>query len=392
MLKHPFIEKKIKFDDIVDENNIGDAIINDSWPGFKEDYLLIHSLIRTYLPNSFFEIGTSQGIGTNIICNAMKGNPVYSIELPYMRYPENQMQPLKNPGHKCNFPYTQIIGDSTDYPYENYYPIEGWFIDGNHTYDNVFKESISAFKSSPKVVIWHDVDIVEVRQAIIDCIPDWYQLFTCPQTRIAWAVPKKILVYTAISGDFDDLSERFYPPTIAYLDKNIKTNWEVRIFDTVLDNPRLTAKFVKVCPHKLIDSEFSLWIDGNLDLLVHPRYLFKYLENADIATPIHPFRSCIYHEGIEIVKNKLDDQSIVYNQLNKYNKKGLHPDWLPWCGVILRRHNGRVMNFNEIWWNEIKNHSIRDQLSYCYSVKQAGINFSLEIPRDFLNVRPHRVN
>ena len=69
--------------------DIEDAILNEEFTGFKEDYLVLHSLIRKYQPDTFFEIGTNMGTGTNIICNAMGFSDdvlnigqVYSLDLP----------------------------------------------------------------------------------------------------------------------------------------------------------------------------------------------------------------------------------------------------------------------------------------------------------------------
>ena len=59
--------------DIVKEPYKKGAIIRSDFPGFKEDYLAIHSIIRTYHPARLLEIGTSTGNGTKVKLKAKVG-------------------------------------------------------------------------------------------------------------------------------------------------------------------------------------------------------------------------------------------------------------------------------------------------------------------------------
>src|SRR5437868_1316366 len=100
--------QSLSYDAVVVAPYQNDAIIRDDFPGFKEDYLAIHSLIRRYHPQRFMEIGTSSGTGTNVICNAMGINSywpfsktkVFSIDVPPGTNPKN-IYPDENPedGH-----------------------------------------------------------------------------------------------------------------------------------------------------------------------------------------------------------------------------------------------------------------------------------------------------
>lgn len=376
----------------IDETHFKDAVLNETWAGFKEDYLALHYLIRKYKPNTFLEIGTFRGDGTRVICNAVDGI-VYSLELPYedrLNYLNNEMDVIKNPGHICEFDYVQLYGDSTCYDYDSLENIEGWFIDGDHSYKNVCTETKNALKTCPKLIVWHDTHVSEVVKAILDSVPFYYDLYFCRGTRIAWAVPKEITLYTAITKDYDNLSEHSYDHSVAFVDDlSLSTEWELRSIEK-LESPRLSAKRMKCMPHLYFDTEYSLWIDGNLDLNVHPRFLLPHLSDHDIATPDHPFRTCVYEEGREVVKNALDDPRLVNMQLLNYKKENHTTKWLPWCGVILRRHTKAINDFNELWWNEILNNSSRDQLSYNYILNKCFIAADHSIPSDFLNVRPRK--
>lgn len=188
--------------------DIEDAIINDEFPGFKEDYLVLHSLIRKHKPNSFFEIGTNMGTGTQIISSAIiwdnnrKGDlhfKFYSLDLPSELAHVSLQHPISEGkgdkvGSRCTFPYTQLRGDSMTFDYSKY-PCEGYFIDGEHDYEHVFHETYEVKKmKSTKIIIWHDSDIEGVWKAIYHWFVkadfgDW-DLFRVTGTRIAYALRK----------------------------------------------------------------------------------------------------------------------------------------------------------------------------------------------------------
>lgn len=187
------------------------AITREDFPGFREDYLAIHSLIRRYKPTSLLEIGTSAGTGTNVICNAMgirrglreffgeQPARVYSIDVPPGTDPK-RIYPDKHPedGHperagvNCRFPYTQLFGDSTKFDFSPYYPLEAWFVDGKHNYEYAKKDTEQALKAKPKLIIWHDMQIPEVEKAVIEVMAKQpYDVKRVKDTRIGYAVRRK---------------------------------------------------------------------------------------------------------------------------------------------------------------------------------------------------------
>lgn len=192
--------------------DISDAIINDEFTGFKEDYLILHSLIRKYKPKTFFEIGTNMGTGTNIICNAMilsKENTrklgrdcdIYSLDLPTELAHVSLQHPISegkgdNVGSRCTFPYTQLRGDSMTFDFSKY-PCEGYYCDGEHSTKNVCHETEQILmKCYPVIMIFHDSDLPEVEAGILKAfernklLRDNYDLFRVTGTRIAYAIRK----------------------------------------------------------------------------------------------------------------------------------------------------------------------------------------------------------
>ena len=184
--------------DIVTPELEAGAIYNDEYTGFREDYLVLHCLIRKYLPKTFCEIGTNCGSGTNIICNANPQMKVYSLDLPpelahiSLQSPENEGKGNHRIGKNCSRPFTQLFGSSLEYDYSKHLPIEAFFIDAEHTYDNCLHESKEAIKCNPKLIIWHDSDMPEIYQAITDAFKGdkKYNLFRVVDTRIAYGILK----------------------------------------------------------------------------------------------------------------------------------------------------------------------------------------------------------
>lgn len=196
-----------------------DAIINDEFQGFKQDYLILHSLIRRHEPKTLFEIGTNMGTGTNIICNAMgnkfalnekdfaQGNNIYSLDLPTELAHTSLQHPISegkgdNVGSRCRFPFTQLLGDAMTFDFAKY-SCEGYFCDGEHEYKNVFHETVEMLKTDPKLIIWHDADLKWVFDGIVagttrysvlygelfnKTIP--YNFFRVKGTRIAYCLRK----------------------------------------------------------------------------------------------------------------------------------------------------------------------------------------------------------
>ena len=169
------------------------AIPNNEFKGFFQDYLILDSLLRTYNPKTFFEIGTNFGSGTNIICNAIHTALVYSLDLPFGKGDKPLYAAgFDNTGTNCNKPFTQLRGDSMTFDY-SLYPCEGYFVDAGHFYDNVLHETKEILKQKPKIVIYHDADIPEVLQGIKDGIKESYEsyeLFRVIDTRIAYLAKK----------------------------------------------------------------------------------------------------------------------------------------------------------------------------------------------------------
>ena len=193
----------------------------------------------------------------------------------------------------------------------------------------------------------------------------------------------KTVVYTAITGRYDKLKKG--PATgdefIAFVDSGIKREvppWKIVTCDVTFHRPVLTAKWYKMMPHKLFpDCDYSLWVDGSVEMREErtvARLVEEYMGDGEIVLFRHNIRNCIYEEAWECIKKGLDDKSTIYRQVSKYTREGYPSNaGLAEATVLLRKHNRAVNSFNEAWWEEICNHSVRDQISFNFLSQKMGI-------------------
>lgn len=195
------------------------------------------------------------------------------------------------------------------------------------------------------------------------------------------------VVYTAITGDYDGLKElpelsRKGVECVAFLDRErIKTDptfWSIKKAHAEFKDQNRNAKIHKIMPHLFFpDKEYSLWLDGSCRIefpFTVERLIDIYLSDADLAVFKHPIRNCVYQEANACISAKLDDPDVIREQVNRYTKENYPSNFgLAECSVLLRRHTPAMKAFSELWWNEIKRGSRRDQISFNYVAHKTGL-------------------
>jgi hypothetical protein len=190
--------------------------------------------------------------------------------------------------------------------------------------------------------------------------------------------PGKIVVYTAIYGDKDDLKEPSVDlegcSLVCFTDnKYLKSKvFDVRVYPSIHSDPARSAKIFKVLPHLFFaDYEYSLWIDGSVifkrgDIRA---LIDNYLREHDAAFFAHRDRDCIYDEAEACIILQKDNEEIIRKQIKQYRDEGYPPhDGLVENGFILRRHlSTDVIRVDEDWWAQIVRFSRRDQVSFNYA-------------------------
>jgi len=217
----------------------------------------------------------------------------------------------------------------------------------------------------------------------------------------------KIVIYTAIFGGKDELIEPKFTlkgcDFVCFTDQNFTSNvWKVVKVKPEFSDPVRSAKIYKILPHKYFpEYEISVWVDGNMWVRGNVHQLIKkYLKDVNFSaydhtpyrrfwkkfTPLkfEEYRDCIYDEAKFILalgekrgKYK-DDPQLVKEQVERYRQEGYPKhNGLITGMILLRRHNKEdVIQTMEAWWQEIKNGSCRDQLSFNYVAWKNNFNFS----------------
>lgn len=240
-------------------------------------------------------------------------------------------------------------------------------------------------------------------------ITKWQKAFEPPEPRLSEIVrdaratksrgrTTDVMVYSAVAGGYDKVRT---PRTglakrhLLFTDNADRVPvWEVRPFDTVLADPVRTAKAPKVLAHKYVgDAEWSVWIDGNVELITSALSLAEEVERAGCSIGVfrHPERYCAYDEGATCIKRGKDTAERITAQLSRYESEGFPRQYgLAECNVIIRRHNApAVAAAMEIWWDEIEKGSRRDQLSFNYALWRAGLVYH-ELGNGLVDVRSDR--
>ena len=203
----------------------------------------------------------------------------------------------------------------------------------------------------------------------------------------------KRVIYTSIFGAYDKPTEQS------------SDGWDWKCFSeensTPLyeDNNRNAKKF-KVLPHRYLqDYEYSIFIDGNMDVRGNLDELVdKYLSDKNVAFFSHnnnklDARICPFKEAQTIIDlgnknmkltpergilNYKDNPYLIQEQMNKYAMLGFpRNNGLITGMVILRRHNEKdCIETMEDWGKEIKYGSKRDQLSFNYCAWKNRLKFN----------------
>lgn len=185
-----------------------------------------------------------------------------------------------------------------------------------------------------------------------------------------------IVVYTAITGNYDDLKEpAVVGEGITYVcftnNRKIKSDrWHVEyIRDDSLSN-MLLAKKVKLEPyHFLREFETSVWVDGNYALLDDFRdYIRAYGREKPMLCFPHSARRCICDEAAACILSGRGKKETLIQQVGAYLNAGYPINHgLYECGCIVRNHHDEtVRKIMEDWGNEIRRYSVRDQISLPY--------------------------
>jgi len=182
------------------------------------------------------------------------------------------------------------------------------------------------------------------------------------------------LVYTAIYGGYDKV---WQPRRLAdgwqyrlYTDKPIRGGkWKV-INKPLPYGIAKNSKFIKIT-HCMEGFDNILWIDGCVEIKGDLNEFVRHLPKGDIVVGSHPINRSLGAELRACIAMNKDDVNVMTKQVEGYGDFPI-PDF-PQNTIILRRKD---IPATDVWWNEVKNKSKRDQLSFNWAMYKANQEYS----------------
>ncbi len=204
-------------------------------------------------------------------------------------------------------------------------------------------------------------------------------------------IPKKqysereIVVYTSIFGNYDQLIEPLFKSPVcdyyAITDQEIPDTSVWKKYDTShiegfeqLDGYH-KAKFCKMFPYKLFpEYKYSVWVDGNVQIVADLMPLVDRMENASMATFENPKHDCIYTEArFNICQNNVKSKEL-QEQVEQYKKEGFPVKFgMREFSIIARKHDDvELKKLMTHWWEQVNTYTMRDQISLPYVLWKNG--------------------
>ena len=201
----------------------------------------------------------------------------------------------------------------------------------------------------------------------------------------------KKVVYSIIIGDYDQISSFNKQEGFNYFlftDTNCSnnTNWTIIPISKLIEKVNISGikitRYIKLFPHLFFkDYELSIYFDGSLILNGDLNELLLRILNPTFNLYLlqHPQRNKVFQELSAVVFHKKETKEAVdiiekrYVKINFPDNLGLTEN----C-IIIRRHNKKdIIKLMEVWWNEIKNYSYRDQLSLNFAIWKLNLTIKI---------------
>lgn len=189
------------------------------------------------------------------------------------------------------------------------------------------------------------------------------------------------VIFTALFGDYENLKE----PTvvtpgwkyICYTDQPLKSDvWEVTPFLPGVYVPQMFARLVKIT---WANFPQSIWLDASFQINTNLDDFWNKHYKGGICAPKHPARACAHREAQVCMRRGLDAER-VQKQINRYANQGLpYNAGLISSGILMRDNSQPVKDFCSLWWEQIVDGSLRDQIGFAYSDwKMPGVSHTFD--------------
>lgn len=201
----------------------------------------------------------------------------------------------------------------------------------------------------------------------------------------------KKVVYTAMFGKYEELKE----PTIVtpgweyvcFSDTECYSNvWSINKAMWNETNPQHRAREYKL---NAFFGEQSIWLDASFQINCNLDDFWNKHYKDGITAPRHPVRACAYREAQICMRRDLDGKN-VHKQINRYTSEGMPMNaGLISSGILMRDNSQQVKDFCALWWEQILNGSLRDQIGFAYcDWKMPGVahtfNYDYRVRQEFI--------
>ncbi|WP_195904263.1 glycosyltransferase [Microvirga lotononidis] len=195
--------------------------------------------------------------------------------------------------------------------------------------------------------------------------------------RTAAAGKRRIVIYTAIFGEYDNLllPERVDPSVdyVCFTDRprNDYGIWQMRAAPYYHPDPTRIARWVKTHPHELFpDHNVAVWLDANIILKgdIHHYVGLVAGRDAHLGLIAHPHRACFYDEAEACKRLNKDSATLIDRQVEHYRKAGL-PLQQPLFEtgfMVVPLQKRETSDALHLWWQQIERYSRRDQLGLAW--------------------------
>lgn len=200
----------------------------------------------------------------------------------------------------------------------------------------------------------------------------------------------RVAVYSCITGCYDKLNKPLLvDDELSYFCVSDSSNamdsmWryieipkEAKGYKNAIIN-----RFCKLNPFVLFpDYDYSIYIDGNIEIVSDVRNLCAVARNSKIgiAMHLHDDRDCVYNESSICKLYKRGNLSAIEKQMKGYRQEGFpeHFGMVEATIIIVDLKNPIAKKIMGDWWNELLNSdSGRDQLSFPYILWKNGFQIS----------------
>lgn len=178
----------------------------------------------------------------------------------------------------------------------------------------------------------------------------------------------RVALITAIFGGYDTLkplpaSHGFDVAVCLRDDESVRAEGWDYLGTPKSDNPRLAAKHPKMQPHKWVDADVWVWVDGQIQVKDGLRdFAVESLGDGYLAAFEHPERDCLYAEADVCAARGLAPKKVLDGQTEAYRAQGMPARFGLWeCAVLAWSRHG--MQVGSMWWREVTRHSLRDQIA-----------------------------